>query len=199
LKDKPPAEQVRDVDKLVHDDYELRYNTLLVDAKQRHPRQVSQSQPQPSLWRSDVKIRAELENYTGRGRGSKEGRIVYRIQVWLEYKSALNHVNWIDYDFHPEYGGVSRRARWMQAQPEGRPFRTWVNTWDDFWIRVRCSDGTEFGGWLSDALLDTAVGASVEHCVQSLRCAAGEMRGDPTYFEKPLSSYFDLPLDCQTR
>lgn len=122
-----------------------------------------------------------------------EGKPHYRIRVWLEGEGALGHVAWVDYDHHPEYGSVVRRAMYLKHPAEGQHFRHWINTRDDFWIRVRCSDGSEFGDWVSRAVERGGGGdpALVKQCVADLRQEATRMR-DPSYMGRVWSDAVDV-------
>jgi hypothetical protein len=172
-----PAGQVTSLHDAINDAYIRRYADL---NKERRA----------SNRRSDLKFRAKPEYPVERG-----GKTFYRIWIWLDFDWALEHIAWVDYDLHPEYGAVHRRAMRMKKPQEGRHFRHWINTRDDFWIRVRCADGVEFGGWLSDAIEQTDAGhdqALKERCVKDLREEAAKMRG-PGYRAMPWSQYVDLP------
>ena len=145
-------------------------------------------------WREDIRICAAPEY---------EGPTAWRIRLWLESESSLDHVSWIDYDLHPEYGAVQRRAIWTKGSAQQQQkFRHWINAWDDFWIRIRCSDGLECGDWLSNALQNTDVDLNGKRlsqsdlrdkCVNALRSAVRNARGDE-YYKHPWCSYVDPPL-----
>jgi hypothetical protein len=146
-----------------------------------------------AAWREDIKVRAAPES-------CREN--VWRIRVWLESTWALSHVSWVDYEHHPEYGAVQRRAIWAKDSEESEQlFRHWINTWDDFWIRIRCSDGAEIGDWLSNAIGSTEVdfkGRKLEgfverdQCVDALRSVVRISKGD-AYHKHPWCVYTDPP------
>jgi hypothetical protein len=151
---------------------------------------ILEIRPARTAWRSAVRLCAKPEGDPVR----REGRRIYRIRIWLESERGLRHVTWVDYDLHPEYGAVRRRAmRISEAQGNGH-FRHWVNTWDDFWVRVRCSDGSEFGEWLSKSIEDTAGGndSLAKECVADLTREAHSLRRDG-YQERAWCDYVDLP------
>jgi hypothetical protein len=110
-------------------------------------------------------------------------------------------VDWVDYDLHPEYGAVQRRAT-RQLHPEsGEQFRHWINTWDDFWLRVRCSDGSEYGKWVSTAIEETINAGTIKEgkseawaCVRSLQEQASALRKEgKDYRARGWCDYVDLP------
>jgi hypothetical protein len=127
-------------------------------------------------WRSDVTISATPERKYDRQRA--DGKIYYRIKVWIVSSWALEHIDWVDYDLHPEYGTVQRRAMRMNNPSKNQQFRHWINTRDDFWIRVRCSDGSELGEWLTNAIEATpSDNASLKKaCINDLRSEAEKLR-----------------------
>jgi hypothetical protein len=143
-----------------------------------------------TAWHRSVKLRARPEGAPVR----RNERNVYRIRIWLESETGLRHVTWADYDLHPEYGGVQRRAMWISNAQGDQHFRHWVNTWDDFWVRVRCSDGSELGEWLSTAIEETPDGryGVQQGCVDDLRREARELRHND-YQTRPWCDYVDLP------
>jgi hypothetical protein len=153
--------------------------------------------PSYAKWRKDIKVRAAPEYYKKRN-----GRRVWRITVWVDSKRSLRHVSWIDYDLHPEYGTVQRRAIWTKkTKDDGQLFRHWINTWDDYWIRIRCSDGRELGEWLSNAIAKTKVDyegkqptdfKKRDRCVDVLRKKTRRSRGK-AYHKHPWCSYRDPP------
>jgi hypothetical protein len=147
--------------------------------------------PDRRTWSSNIVIRAIPEW----GRDRPDGRRGYRIRLWLESERALGHVSWVEYDLHPEYGTITRRAMRMHKPEDNQHFRHWVNTWDDYWIRVRCSDGWELGGWLSDAIAFTAPDAELaKECVTNLRKQAEGSRG-PDYRSRPWCDYVNPPCE----
>jgi hypothetical protein len=94
----------------------------------------------------------------------------------------------VDYDLHPEYPVRMKK-------PHGGQCLHWINSRDDFWIRVRCADGVEFGGWLSDAVEQTNADGdpALKHrCVKDLRDEAAKIRS-PEYRAMPWSHYVGLP------
>jgi hypothetical protein len=178
LRELPRPAQVAALHDLVHLAYAKRYDEL--NKGRRAPDR-----------RSNMKLRAKPEYFVDR---IDEGKRYYRIWIWLEFGWALEHVSWVDYDLHPEYGAVHRRAMRMRAPQESQHFRHWINTRDDFWIRVRCADGVEFGAWLSDAVEQTDANgdpALKERCVKDLREEAAKMRSRE-YRAVPWSQYVDL-------
>jgi hypothetical protein len=174
------AERVRDVPTEVRQFFKDRYAGIGV-------------RPSRSGWSNDIKIRAEPEW----GRRRKDGKTVYRIRIWLESKWALGHVSWVEYDLHPEYGTITRRALWMEKPEDGQHFRHWVNTLDDYWIRVRCSDGWETGEWLSNAIDDNPGVRETDlakQCVTNLRAEAKPGRPEG-YHNAPWCNYVDPPCE----
>jgi hypothetical protein len=83
---------------------------------------------------------------------------------------------------------------WISNAQCDQHFRHWVNTWDDFWVRVRCSDGSELGEWLSTAIEETPGGREPfpQKCVDSLCCEAQELRRGQGYRNRPWCDYVDL-------
>jgi hypothetical protein len=87
---------------------------------------------------------------------------------------------------------------WMKSPRDNQKFRHWINTRDDFWIRVRCSDGLEMGGWLSDAIEETRLDAVkpdplAVRCITDLCREAKLIRNDAAYRSRPWSEYVELP------
>ncbi|HMI82540.1 MAG TPA: transposase [Polyangiaceae bacterium] len=109
---------------------------------------------------------------------SKARDVAWRIRIWLE-GTGLEHVSWVDYELHPEYGAVRRRATYLVQPEDGHHFRHWVNTFDDFWIRIRCNDGIEVGCWLSAAIAKTHQHepAKANACLLDLVKEAEQLRG----------------------
>jgi hypothetical protein len=150
-------------------------------------------------WREDIRIHAAPEY---------KGAVAWRIRLWLKSERALRHVAWIDYDLHPEYRAVQRRAVWTNdTKRHGQQFRHWINTRDDHWIRMRGSDGVEFGDWLSNALANTEVDCNGnalddptlrDRCIDDLRSATGHVEG---YLKQPWCGYIDppSPSDADTK
>ena len=75
-------------------------------------------------------------------------------------------------------------------------FRHWTYTWDDFWIWVRCSDGSELGGWLSDASEKTGAASDpfVRMCIDDLRKEAAILRGNDKYRIRSWCDYINRPF-----
>jgi hypothetical protein len=72
--------------------------------------------------RSDLKFRAKPEYPIER-----DGKTYFRIWIWLVFDWALEHIAWVEYDLHPEYGGIHRRAMRMKEPQARQHFRRWVN------------------------------------------------------------------------
>jgi hypothetical protein len=129
------------------------------------------------------------------------GQQFYRIRIWLQDEPRLSHVSWVDYDLHPEYGTIQRRA--VRRAADDEQFRHWVNTWDDFWIRVRCNDGTERGTWLTNAIekwaskVADADQQAAERCVAQLRTITGKLRKNEHYYQTDWCEYVQTPFDAQ--
>lgn len=152
--------------------------------------------------RDDVQLFAFPESEPKK---SKTGKQVYRLRIWIVMKPELQKViSWIDYDLHPEYGTVRRRGSRMENPEQGQHFRHWINTWDDFWVRIRCSDGGESGEWLSNAIKATLSRSSnysdderriAQECIDNLRREAASMRKvEPfEYLQREWCDYVDAP------
>jgi hypothetical protein len=146
-----------------------------------------------AVWREEIKVRAAPEY-----RGEK----AWRIRVWLESsEGALRHVSWVDYESHPEYEAVQRRS--IRTKQDKQQFRHWLNAWDDFWIRIRCSDGVEIADWLSNAISNTDLDVNGNpgdpdqlnqrnQCVDDLRKAVIRTKRDE-YHKHPWCEYADRP------
>jgi hypothetical protein len=119
----------------------------------------------------------------------------WRIRIWIEADDLLQHVSWVEYDLHPEWGSIRRRAVVIhQAMHEKQPFRHWVTTRIDFWIRVRCSDGFEFGDWLSNAVERSAPSNNkARECTNALRHNAMLHGRDEQYLDRAWCDYCDKP------
>ena len=63
-----------------------------------------------TAWRGLMRLRARPEGGLVHRKEQDIERHIYRIRIWLENKDGLEHVDWVDYDLHPEYGAVQRRA-----------------------------------------------------------------------------------------
>ena len=77
-------------------------------------------------------------------RNTDTDTIVYRMKVKLT--RSIGNVQWVTYDLHPESNRLQRTST------VGPPFAQWVNSYADYRIRARLSDGREVSEWLSDAL-----------------------------------------------
>lgn len=134
----------------------------------------------------------------------RAGRIVYRVRIWLVLTDRLleRSVSWVDYDLHPEYDAVHRRATFIREPEGGQQFRHWVNTYDDYWIRFRCSDGGEGGDWLSKAIgrymatgpqLPSEQHEMVKRCLENLELRAAGMRSSKSdYAKRSWCDYVDI-------
>jgi hypothetical protein len=170
----PPTERLPDD---VRKAYHNRYQELEI-------------RPRRTAWHKSIRLRAR----PGGGPRLFEGHRVYRITVWLDGDpGSLKHVTWVDYDLHPEYDAVQRRAMWI-GDAKDHQFRHWINTWDDFWVRVRCNDGSEFGEWLSIAIEQTpGYDLEAKECVEALIGEACNLRGDNRYRSRDWCDYVDRP------
>jgi hypothetical protein len=140
-----PKQVKEGLEKEIYEDYKNRANDVA---------------DEPPL--KDIQIHAKPEYCIIRNQSKH-----YRIKIWIHAATAPNHVSWADYDLHPDEGNVvQRRAMWRNLTAEKAEqgggevnntavtdqFRHWINTRNDFWIRVRFSDGSEIGDWLSKAI-----------------------------------------------
>jgi hypothetical protein len=90
---------------------------------------------------------------------------------------------------------------YMSQAQHGQHFRHWVNTWDDIWVRVRCSDGSEFGEWLSAALQNTPSKDrdGTKRCADDLVREAKTLRQNDRYRDRSWCDYVDLPWQTTSR
>jgi hypothetical protein len=177
LKDRDaPADVVGPLD----DEIRLAYTSRLTEtgATQRPSRKELEA---------NLSLHAVVEGDPGRAIGGD--RSVYRIRIWMSGR-GLEDLEWVDYDLHPEYGTVTRRAIRVPNPTRRQQFRHWINTGDDHWIRVRCSDGSELGAWVSEVVERTDKTVRGARCCRYLREHSVHPDG---YLEKHWSAYTDSP------
>lgn len=112
----------------------------------------------------------------------------FTVEMWL--KGCPRQIQWVEYDLHPEYGAITRRATFLS---EDRPFRHWLHTRDDYWIRVRLSDGFEIGTWLSSAIERTSGQPDGhESWLDRMKAAAATIRGSSDYRSREPTEPVDI-------
>ncbi|MHA6622499.1 FAD-binding protein [Pseudonocardia sp. DLS-67] len=172
----------------------------------RELRDVRCPVPKRAAVEEAMKLRAKVESrWDG---DADDSRPIYRIAIWADCSNLIT-TPWLDYELHPEYGAVHRRARRnlrvtdsaahpLADPPASQPakYLHWVNTRDDYWVRARGTDGIEIGNWLSN-MLQPADGSPAEldkfaKCRANLRrCSVHAKRR--AYWRHPWSRYEDEP------